>query len=198
MSSEIGNKALLRARAEELQILDRKIFPVNLATDVVQPVLEVNPRYLGPAMGVETVDYNSGIVSLAGVSQVDFEIYPAVADFNTHINAIHARIDVPTDASPSEVQLFIYYELPVGQPFRIVDLKPAFSTAGSLVQYRYALGGSFVVVSGTSSAWDGHVTPLVPLRMSVIKSNGTNFPTGSEVNWSRFASLWPVGSIRPW
>jgi len=200
MSGEIGNKALLRERAERLQMMDSKVYPGRLATDIVQPVQEVDPQYLGPQIGVETVDYNSGIRSIAGMTQDDWEIMPAApAGLNTRVNAIHVIVDVPSDAAPSEVQLIIYYQVPVGQPFRIVDYKPAFSTQnGALTQYRYAMGGSFLMVSGTAAGWHGHVTPLVPLRMSIIKSSGGTFPVGSSLTWSRFVSRWPVGSLPPW
>lgn len=202
MSSKIGNegKILMRERAARLGIIDPKLGAADLATDRIIPVQEVDPRYLGPQIGVETVDYNSGIRSIAGLTQDDWEIMPAAAaNLNTRVNAIHLRVDVPSDAAPSEVQFFIYYQLPVGQPFRIVDYKPAFSTVNSaLTQYRYAMGGSFLVVSGTAAGWHGHVPPLVPLRMSIIKSSGGTFPAGSSLTWSRFVSQWPVGTLPPW
>lgn len=200
MGSEIGNKPLLKEASERLELLGIRQMPSNLDTTRVQPVYEIAPQYLGPEIGVETVDYNSGIRSIAGMTQDDWEIMPAAAaNLNTRVNAIHLLVDVPSDAAPSEVQFIIYYQLPVGQPFRIVDYKPAFSTVnGSLTQYRYAMGGNFLVVSGTASGWHGYVTPLVPLRMSIIKSSGGTFPAGSSLTWSRFVSRWPVGTLPPW
>lgn len=200
MSSEIGNKALLRERAERLQILDRKIYPVNLATDVVQPVQEVDPQYMGPVIGAETYAIDSNTEDLSGLSLLNFEIIPATAaDIQSRVNALHFAANIPSDAAPSEVQLFFYYEFAVGQAFRIVDLKPWFSTVnGSLTQVRYALGGSFVVVSGTNSGWHGYIPPTVPIRCSIVKSSGGTFPAGSELIWHWFKSNWPVGSLPPW
>lgn len=200
-SSEIGRKDKLKAASERLQLLNVKQLPSALDTTRIQPVFEIDPQPVAPAIGPETVDYSGGnIVSLAGVGSVDLEILPAPpANLNTRVNAISFRIDVPSDPAPTEVQLFMYYQLPVGQPFRIIDFKPAFSTAtGALTQYRYALGGSFVVVSGTSSGWHGHVTPLVPLRVSVVRSAGGTFPAASQLIWDRFVSQWPVGTLAPW
>lgn len=67
MSSEIGNKSLLKRLADYLQILDVKQFASRLKTDEVIPVIDV-----GPGMGAT---YESGTVeeySVAGSTAVQF------------------------------------------------------------------------------------------------------------------------------
>lgn len=207
MSGEIGNKALLRERAERLQMLDSKVYPGRLATDIVQPVQEVDPQYLGPTPSDDEVYYNTALVNLGGIPSTDFELYPATAlGRKSRVNCIHLALDVPIDASPASVQIGVYYQLPVGQAFRFLDFLPATVTSNEVAtSWRYATGGGiFAYPLNTAYAhgaagWMGYVPNQVPLRIVINRLGGAgNFPVASQLRWSVFASQWNAGELAPY
>lgn len=210
----IGNRALLKRIADALEMEGVRRAPMGLNTDQVQVVVDLG-RFLDPPepdappqFGAATVLYNSASgIALGGVAQDDREIIPAQT-LETRILTFELEYSIPVDVNPAYGQIRIYYQLPVGQPFRAVDLLDAFycdAAASNLARfakggYTYrptATPGNWQAISGFD--WDGYVPPQVPIRLETTKANtGINFAAGTTLSWKFFALQWPVGTIPPY
>lgn len=206
MSAEIINKALLRARAERLQIQDPRVYANRIDVSQVIPVQEIDPVQppLLPTSAEQTVSYDTEIVDISGLASYTAEIFPAQDGLHAVMLSLGFRFSGDADGSPSYVRFRVSYELPVGQQYAIIDSSKLFYTNGaSAWSERFAMGGWSAdmaspnpVVVG-SWPWPGYIPPEVPIRITLDKSNTTVFPANCLLEWHRFATLWPVGTLRP-
>lgn len=210
MSGEIGNKALLRERAERLQMLDSKVYPGRLATDIVQPVQEVDPQYLGPALGDITLNW--GFDSESGSGALELEVVPFSATLNRRVLAIDAQFSLPSDPTPSTAFFRLLYSdgaafpTPATNYTAIAWYDDLFTSQnGTAVLLNWALNGwgpaatagrGTPIIINQNSAWEG----LVPAGADVRAQFGPNsglFDANTQVIIRSLYKTWPLGTLEP-
>jgi|SRR5690606_19864298 len=202
--SEIGNKALLRARAERLQILDQRVYPQQLATDRVIPVQEVDPLPPPPQLGTFSIEeQETSAYPLLGLSTLNLQIYQT-GDWWAKTLGLGFSVYSPVDPAPSAFRLAVLIaqsSTPLSQ-VPVVDLDEAGYTPPSAPwTSRFALGG-YTYYAGSSRSnhaawtWDGLVPPNSVLYMLLTRASGA-FVAGSLLDWKWLGVRWPVGSVRP-
>lgn len=207
---EIQNRSLLRSIADRLDIGGVKRVPPFLNTDTVQVVVDMGrfldpqpaPILQPPQIGAQTYYYASNSRSIAGLTQDDFEIYPAPATgFQAQILTLELKWHVAIDTTPGTTQVDGYYQLPVGQPFRVFNYNDLFKSSNVIAKDMHlALGGfeshcQSLEPLPTSINWNGYMPSLVPFRIATRKVSP--WPANSTLDWRVLSIVWPVGSLKP-
>lgn len=208
MSSEIGNKALLRARAERLQILDPKVYPGRLASDVVQPVQEVDPVW--PAL--ETAGLEWGFDSESGSGALELEVVPFSATLNRRVLALDVQFSLPSDPTPTTAFFRVLYSdgpsypTPATNYTAIANYNDLFTSQnGTAVLLNWALNGwgasaaanrGTPIIINQNSAWDGFVPPGADVRAQFGPNAGL-FDANTQVIVRSLYKTWPIGSLEP-
>jgi hypothetical protein len=204
MSSEIGNKGLLRSVAEFLKVLDSKSFANRLKTDVVVPVIDIGRgSFAGyPSANPEVIGPNS--VNVGGTSELDI---PAIYTPQLNGEACDGRvlafkivIAAPIAAAAADnINIRCYYGYGESSP-DILYLRP-FDRQDNAAAYTraFALGGCQTLVGATSgrpfaSGWDGIVPAGAYFGAQIWLQAGT-FPAGTEIEYSLFAINAPKGRL---
>lgn len=202
MSSEIGDKSLLRRVAESLKILDPKLFASRLKTDEVIPVVDVSawlgaPPITPPASQQWEYLYGSGTADLSGTNSgvipisslipgYDADKIHRVVEFWWKLTAVGATVSGATDArfdwnlySADGESNFPYMEW---RGWEFVD-----NDADVVTEIWYALGGC-------------QATPVYPVDAKPLNALGAQWgglvPPGKDLNmgyYCDYASL-PAGS----
>lgn len=202
----IGNRALLKRLANELQMEGVNRMPSDLNRDQVQVVVDlgrwVEPQLIAPASEI-TVDFDSATRAINGLVTDDWEVMPAIATHHSWMQSLDLVFSIPIDAASDPIAIRGYLQLPVGQPFPVTNIQEATrSNSGMAVSPRWNLRGSHIGFASSgnpmnafASTWDGFIAATIPFRVDIAKP--LVFPAASTVTWRRLVWRWPINTARP-
>lgn len=202
----IGNRAIIKRLADALQMEGVNRSPMDLNRDQVQVVVDLgrwlDPQLVAPASEV-TVDFNSATRALGGLFTDDWEVMPSIATHHSWVQSLDLVFDIPIDVASDPFAIRAYLQLPVGQPFPVVNINEfSRSNSGQAVAPRWNLRGCNIGFASSgnpmnsfASTWDGFIMADVPLRIDLGKVLA--FPAASTVTWRRLVWRWPIGTARP-
>lgn len=206
MLGRIGETALMRRVAEALGIEGVTRAPNVMATDRVQPVIDVgrfiDPQPVGLLLGTSTLIGNSEIVEIYGVNTVTYTTHSTLGEptKQSQFLSLGVRLVNAIDVVATEIDFYIWYERVT--PFYVAQLRAAsMSAIGASKIFQFALNGATFKdgpQDGVYSCnWNGYLPPETRLNVQAVRRDGSNWPANSLIDVQWLASNWEVGTMRP-
>jgi len=210
----IGNRALLKALADYLQVEGVNRAPDMLHRDQVWPVVS-----MGEVGGYEFFEHTTIAASVVGQPSYtenifDVSLRPELRNKTLQVLALDVVIAGNADAADTEMDFQVLTLSPSLAAF--IDI-PRWETtsAGAAWSRRWAMGGttvtSFNARSGIASFWNGIIpagannlsgvgtggSVNMGLRLDIVRRSG-NFPAASNVTTRGLCVAVPRGVRFPW